>query len=360
MANFYLPKDELEKLYYIDDMGFEEIARLKHVRFTTIRRIAQEYGITKKSRAKDIVGEVFGNLTVMSRRLGENSARYSHWNCQCSCGNTCVVNSQQLRSGYYKSCGCLHANQLMGKRFGKLLVIDRIKKGGRIYWVCLCDCGGYKDVLGYRLLNGDTSACVCGDKRVVKDLVGKVFGLWTVLELYGLVGKTYRWKCRCECGTVHLVNSQVLTSGQSKSCGCRSKELGEETSMVRYGVPYPQQNTEVAMKSARTARRSYILRHWFSGEDIVCIGSYEKRVVEYFNTNHIDYLWQVQTFAMPHNENGKTHTYRPDCYLPDQDLWVEVKGYFRPHSRIKWDWFHLMYPNSELWDQPKLKSIGII
>jgi hypothetical protein len=53
-------------------------------------------------------------------------------------------------------------------------------------------------------------------------------------------------------------------------------------------------------------------------------------------------------------------TYRPDAYLPDRDLWVEIKGYFWQHSGGKWDWFHRDHSNSELWDEAKLKELRIL
>jgi len=69
----------------------------------------------------------------------------------------------------------------------------------------------------------------------------------------------------------------------------------------------------------------------------------------------IDYNWQPQIFTMP---NGKT--YRPDLYLPDSDVWIEIKGYFRKDAKIKWDWFHKEHPNSELWNEEKLKEMKIL
>ena len=56
--------------------------------------------------------------------------------------------------------------------------------------------------------------------------------------------------------------------------------------------------------------------------------------------------------------NGKT--YRPDLYLPDSDVWIEIKGYFRKDAKIKWDWFHKEHPNSELWNEEKLKEMKIL
>lgn len=58
----------------------------------------------------DHTGEVFGRLTVLSRAddyIAPNGKHHVMWNCQCSCGNTTVVDACGLTSGKTKSCGCL-------------------------------------------------------------------------------------------------------------------------------------------------------------------------------------------------------------------------------------------------------------
>lgn len=129
----------------------------------------------------------------------------------------------------------------------------------------------------------------------------------------------------------------------------------EDTNLLKYGVRNVSQNPEISLRAAKSMNYSVVLVHWFSCEEIICVGSYEKEIVEYFNKNQIDYLWQVQTFTMP---DGKT--YRPDIYLPEQDLWIEIKGYFRDDAEEKWNWFHKEHPNSELWNENKLKAMTIL
>jgi hypothetical protein len=109
------------------------------------------------------------------------------------------------------------------------------------------------------------------------------------------------------------------------------------------------------LEASRKMRRSYILYHWKTGEELACVGSYEVKTVEYFNKNRIEFLWQSKTFKMPNDK-----TYRPDAYLIEEDKWVEIKGYFWQHSGKKWEWFHSNYPNSELWNREKLEEMGIL
>lgn len=63
---------------------------------------------------------------------------------------------------------------------------------------------------------------------VFKDLTGKRFGRWTVLEKAENRGKRIYWKCKCDCGTIKDVCGSFLTTGRSKSCGCINKEVLKE------------------------------------------------------------------------------------------------------------------------------------
>ncbi len=60
-------------------------------------------------RAKDLVGEKFGRLSVVqyagSRKYKNSSV--AMWKCRCECGKEVIVPGQALRQGRTKSCGCL-------------------------------------------------------------------------------------------------------------------------------------------------------------------------------------------------------------------------------------------------------------
>lgn len=68
--------------------------------------------------AKDLTGQKFGRLTVISRannHITSGGNIIAKWLCKCECGNTCEVSSQKLRSGRTNSCGCL-SRELTSKR----------------------------------------------------------------------------------------------------------------------------------------------------------------------------------------------------------------------------------------------------
>ena len=62
-------------------------------------------------------------------------------------------------------------NDLIGQKFGKLTVVKRLEnnKHGGTMWLCECECGNERTVMGQCLLNGDTKSCGCINKeRVTK------------------------------------------------------------------------------------------------------------------------------------------------------------------------------------------------
>lgn len=122
------------------------------------------------SKRLNIVGNVYGNLTVLST-AGTDNRHQSLWLCACTCGNRITVHGRNLQNCNTRSCGCLQrqtaSNDLMGQRFGRLIVIGSlpIRQYGNIKWICLCDCGNVTYVQGTSLLHGRTQSCTCLQKE---------------------------------------------------------------------------------------------------------------------------------------------------------------------------------------------------
>jgi hypothetical protein len=116
-------------------------------------------GVMKKI---DMVGQIFGRFVISREGL--------HANCVCSCGKIKTVYVSHLRSGRTKSCGCLKIengrkklHNLLGKRYGRLIVVDRAYNGkhNKVMWNCLCDCGKKAKVFADYLRSGSTKSCGC-------------------------------------------------------------------------------------------------------------------------------------------------------------------------------------------------------
>lgn len=115
---------------------------------------------------------------------------------------------------------------ISGHRYGRLLAIKHIGKNGsgKTLWECHCDCGNIKNITTSDLSSGRVNSCGCLRKEITakknfKDLTGKVFGQWTVVER----GKTnncrkIEWICECSCGNIGEVSGNSLLAGKSTMC----------------------------------------------------------------------------------------------------------------------------------------------
>ena len=101
---------------------------------------------------------------------GRTDRGQAQWLCQCSCGEFAIIGGAQLRSGWTKSCGCLkrelttnrQIKNLINKRFGYLLVKGFVRiENHKAYWNVVCDCGNEKVVNSYLLTSGKTRSCGC-------------------------------------------------------------------------------------------------------------------------------------------------------------------------------------------------------
>lgn len=69
------------------------------------------------------------------------------------------------------------------------------------------------------------------------EMTGQRFGRWLVIECAGKNPKNERvWLCRCDCGTEKVLVGTTLRLGRSLSCGCYQRELqSQKQSGLRYG-----------------------------------------------------------------------------------------------------------------------------
>lgn len=122
---------------------------------------------------------------------------------------------------------------LENKRFGKLLVIEYISNGK---YRCKCECGNEYIGVVSDLMKGKTKSCGCLKKSRQLDIVGKKFGKLLVLERIGLnKHKHYEFKVLCDCGKENIIEGRYLTSGKTKSCGCGMVE-GVKQSNTTHGM----------------------------------------------------------------------------------------------------------------------------
>ena len=82
----------------------------------------------------------------------------------------------------------------------------------------------------------------------IRDLTGQTFGKLTVVRFAG-IDKKAMWLCRCECGTEKTVRGGDMTSGKTKSCGCRT---GSKHNQLR----------EKGIFTKRTEKDGYVIMYY--------------------------------------------------------------------------------------------------
>ena len=117
------------------------------------------------SKVKDLAGQKFGELTVLADTGLRVRGGGVVWLCQCSCGNICEANSHSLQSGAVKTCGTAH--NMLGRRFGRLVVVSKkeSRKNGSVIWLCRCDCGNVLMANRITLCSGGVKSCGCLSSR---------------------------------------------------------------------------------------------------------------------------------------------------------------------------------------------------
>lgn len=66
----------------------------------------------EKINKMDLIGKIFGRLTVVGQELERTKYRRIIYNCICICGNEKKIPSQSLTSGNTKSCGCFQKENM--------------------------------------------------------------------------------------------------------------------------------------------------------------------------------------------------------------------------------------------------------
>lgn len=111
---------------------------------------------------------------------------------------------------------------LTGKKIGKWTVGEEIRKNGKIYYHCICDCGTESDVNGSVLNTGKSLSCnKCWKTGTGEDLTGKDFGNLHVEENIVINNRVY-CRCSCKCGGSTIVSPNNLRCGCVTTCGCRT------------------------------------------------------------------------------------------------------------------------------------------
>ena len=161
----------------------------------------------------------------------------------------------------------------------------------------------------------------------------------------------YNWECRY-CGEIlpsrrklasHLKECKVASNMKKDSLGriCTTSESAKKSKetlkkKVELGLrDYPSHKQSDETKRKISLGRIKYLEHnpnhglkWYSVGGIKVQGTWEKQFAEFLLSKNI-------TFERKRLKFKKTHTYTPDFYCPDYDVYFEVKGFRRDRDLYK-------------------------
>jgi hypothetical protein len=171
-----------------------------------------------------------GNITIKEKNK-RNKNNVIVWLCKCDCGNYKEIIGGILNDGFTRSCGCMWGNpeDLGGQVFDDLTVINR-DESNKKNWVCRCICGEVTSKSISYLRNKKHHSCGCYEKNKKLEkfnIENLIFDKLIVVKKENYEefpnAKT-KWVCRCECGNEIIASFSSLTKRGLDSCGCDRKE----------------------------------------------------------------------------------------------------------------------------------------
>ena len=219
--------------------------------------------------------------------------------------------------------------------------------------------------------------CICGK---LKDKRSKVCKSCANLDSCnpnwkgGITSKIYYCK---DCGKEITINSGVYGLGRCYSCANK----GNLSSHYKHGK-YCGNNKciDCGVTISPTAMRCYFCSNklnaksrdlngnkngmfgkvthgkWGTYKGIKMRSSYEIKYAQFLDLS--GYKWKYEPKAF----NLGDSTYTPDFYIPEWDLYIEIKGYWRGDAKMKYIKFKKLYPKvrMKVLMQKDLQKIGIL
>jgi len=233
----------------------------------------------------DLTGMAFGKWQVIKYD------NHSKWICKCECGNTQNVLGRLLRTEQNPKCSnCkqLEIIKLIGKKFGKWLVLSQAyqkKRKGAVY-TCKCDCGTVANIKKETLVGGYTNSCRKCSHKTRKFSLNEKFGLLTIIAENPIKmndGK-YKWECQCACGEKFFRCGSALSKGKAKGClNCVKKSkkhlLSRIWHLLTHGAKIRNLNVEVTIDDLLILLEKQNYKCALTGMDIIVVNEQRDGVV---------------------------------------------------------------------------------
>lgn len=166
----------------------------------------------------------------------------------------------------------MRALEIVGRRFGRWLVIARDTETPPGHALAICDCGRMSYVALSNLRSGMSRGCLdCAYRDRAEEsaarVVGLRFGALTVVaregtRVLGTRGQVHvaTWRCRCDCGAEVVATGQRLRNGSTSRCvQCARNEQS--------AVPSGRLSVREAARMMQVAERT--IWRWLASGDLI-------------------------------------------------------------------------------------------
>lgn len=157
----------------------------------------------------------------------------------------------------------------------------------------------------------------------------------------GMLGKTHSKEYCKRLSQMTKERWENMTPEQSEQ-----RRIKQRKTRIKNGTLNPMANRSNPYSRARGGKRKDLNDTYFRS-------TWEANMARYYNFVGIKWEYEPRTFIFETIKRGSV-SYTPDFYLPEEDRWVEVKGWMDEKSKTKLKRFEKYYPD----EYKKLEIIG--
>lgn len=114
------------------------------------------------------------------------------------------------------------------------------------------------------------------------------------------------------------------------------RKLKQRETKIKNGTLNPMKKQSNPYSRTKSGKRKDLNNTYFRS-------SWEANIARYYNYLGIKWEYEPKTFIFQNITRGSV-SYTPDFYLPDEDKWIEVKGWMDSKSKTKLKRFEKQYP----------------